>query len=208
MQCPVAAQRFDVGSAEEYPQKARNERDPCREQRAEHAGAIRRQAARMAERGDESYVLHHHDQWARRRLRECQTIEHFAGTEPAITLHRTLRDVGKHRIRTTKRHDRGFAEEHTLLREDAGSAEIRSRPRESVRTKVQGKRQARQSTGATNARYASARRERVFDRSGSRLRPTSPWRWVQQNCPATNAFWRSPSNPAPRTASGNGSLKK
>src|SRR5882724_695258 len=69
----------------------------------------------MAERGDKGHVLHHHDKRAGRGLRECETIEHLAGTEPGEGFHGALCKVCEHRIRTTERDHRGLAEEHALL---------------------------------------------------------------------------------------------
>src|SRR6267143_5534160 len=81
----------------------------------------------MAECRDEGHVLYHHDQRARRGFSERQTVEHLAGTEPAICLDRALRDIGEHRISAAERYQCGYPEERALLGEHAVSAEKQHR---------------------------------------------------------------------------------
>ena len=77
----------------------------------------------MAKRGDEGYVLHHHDERTGCRLGQCQTIEHLASAQPSERFNRTLRDIGKHGIGAAERDQGGFAEEHALLGENTVAAE-------------------------------------------------------------------------------------
>ena len=122
----VIPQPLDVGSAEEDPEEARQEGRPRRDRRAERGGEERRQRSGMLPRADEADELQHHDERPRRRLGEAQAIEHLAGLEPAVMLHRLLRDVWQHGIRAAESDERGLAEKQPLAHQRA----LRTEPRE------------------------------------------------------------------------------
>jgi hypothetical protein len=71
----------------------------------------------------ESDELHDLDQRARRRLGQAESVEHLAGTQPAVVLDRLLRDVGEHRVRAAEGDGRHLREEQRDLREHVGAAE-------------------------------------------------------------------------------------
>ncbi len=122
-QIAVLPQAFDVGRAEKDPDEARHEGDPGDEDRAERAGEHRGEGARLLMRGVEADETQHQDQRPRRRLCERQAIDHVAGGEPAIALHRLLRDVGEHGIGAAESDHCHLGEEQAHLREDVRAAQ-------------------------------------------------------------------------------------
>jgi hypothetical protein len=122
-QGPVASQRLDVRRTEKDPQKARHERDPHRDERADHACQHRRHPARVPVGAQEADELHDHDQGTGCGLRQPEPVEHLSGTEPSVGLDRTLRDVGQHRVGASERDDGGLREEQAFLDEDRLGAE-------------------------------------------------------------------------------------
>ena len=58
----IAANGFDIGRAEENPEKTRHERHPGGKQAAQRACQQRRQLARIAEGCEKADELQHHDQ--------------------------------------------------------------------------------------------------------------------------------------------------
>ena len=105
--------------AQKNPQKARHKRHPRRDRRAQRRRPQRRQPTRLLPRPEKSHELQHHNQRPGRRLRQPQPVEHLRRREPAVVLHRLLRDVGEDRIRPAKRHHRRLAEENPLAHEHA-----------------------------------------------------------------------------------------
>ena len=119
----VAAQRLDVGRAEEDPEEAGDEGDPGRQQSAKRGRQHRRQRAGIAIGGHEADELQHHDQRARRGLGHAEAVEHLARLQPVIMLDRLLGDIGQHRIGAAERHHRHLGEEQRDLAEHVGLPE-------------------------------------------------------------------------------------
>jgi hypothetical protein len=74
------------------------------------------QPARVAERAHEADELGDHDQRPRRRLGHAEPVQHLARRQPAVVLHRLLRDVGEHRIGAAEGDDGHDAEERPRSR--------------------------------------------------------------------------------------------
>ncbi len=111
----VAAQFLDVGSAEENPEKAGREGDPGGEQGAERGREQRRQALRMLPAAHEPDELQNHDERARRRLRQAESVHHLPGLEPAVMRERLLRDVRQDGVGAPESDNRGLAEKNAFL---------------------------------------------------------------------------------------------
>ena len=127
------AARSTYGAPSEDEQEARHERHPRRQQRAEQRGQPRVEAAGVAVGAEERDELHDHDQRAGRGLGEREAADHLAGREPAVDLHRPLRDEGEHRVGAAERDERRAGEEQPLLGEDAVAAGQQRRRRPGAR---------------------------------------------------------------------------
>src|SRR5689334_3676678 len=73
------------------------------------------EAIRVIPSGHEADELQYHNQWARRRLRQSQSIYCLRMGNPPVTLSGCLRDVGKNGISAAKSDQRGLCEEAVLL---------------------------------------------------------------------------------------------
>ena len=69
---------LDVGRADEYPQKARNECEPKSDRRARYSTGKRRQS-RKAGAAEKTDKQKNEDKWPRCRLGKSETRQHFIG---------------------------------------------------------------------------------------------------------------------------------
>ena len=58
-----------------------------------------------------SHELVHHDERARRGLRQTQAVHHLLGHDPVVMAHGLLADVAEHGIGAAEGHDRCLAEQ-------------------------------------------------------------------------------------------------
>ena len=206
-QNPVAAQRLDVGRADENPQKAGREGHPGREQPAERAGQQRRHApgARNAAMKPTNCSTMMSGPGVVSAMPSPSSIS--PGRQPVQRLDHLLRDIGEHRVGAAEGHDRHLREEHGDLREDVVG------PRRAARWR----RPAPATGTARSPRRAALRRGRAWHaRESSSPRratgvstPSSPW-----PCPPAAKSGRPARPPTEadqrraRTISGKGTAKK